>query len=205
MLKALDIMSHNVVKIRGSATVAEAVQLMKRQNCRSLIVDRRNEKDEYGIVTETDVMYKVVALGKDPEAVIVAGIMTKPCITVIPSTPIEELAHLFAEHKLLRTPVIQGKVLGMITASDLLRYYPAIAQPHLEEELSQARRQAYEICTEQGEQSPACKTAWDTVEALQSEVTHQHMDKLLKHTLEEYCDEFPEGTHSEFYANLCGG
>lgn len=205
MLRALDLMNRSVAKIRGSATVAEAVRLMKLRACRSLIVDRRTAQDSYGILTETDVLYKVVALGKDPETVLVADIMTKPCIVVSPSATVEEVAHLFAKHKLLRAPVMQGKLLGIISVADLLNYYPALAQPHLEEELHQARKQAYEICDDQGAQSLACAATWDAVEALQSELTHQQVDQLLKQAFEEYCEEFPEGTDSDFYTNLCGG
>ncbi|NJK53285.1 MAG: hypothetical protein HC936_11595 [Leptolyngbyaceae cyanobacterium SU_3_3] len=45
----------------------------------------------------------------------------------------------------------------------------------------------------------------ETVEALQSELIEQNIDPLLKRTFEEYCEEFPQGSDSEFYANLCGG
>jgi CBS domain-containing protein len=205
MLRALDIMTRNIAKIRGSATVAEAVRLMKQHQSRSLMVDRRSDEDAYGILTETDVMYKVVALGQDPAAVLVADIMTKPCVVVNPNATLEEVAHLFANHQLLRAPVIQGKILGMITVTDLLSYYPAIAQPHLEAELHHARHQATRICTEQGAESLACIAAWNAVEALQADLARQPIDRLLQHTFEEYCEEFPDGANADFRANLCGG
>jgi len=63
MLKAVDTMTKNVVKIRGSATVAEAMQLMKKNGLRAVIVDRRHDQDAYGMVTETDIVYKVAAFG----------------------------------------------------------------------------------------------------------------------------------------------
>lgn len=205
MLRAIDIMNPNVAKIRGSATVTEAVQLMKERGCRSLIVDRQTDEDSYGIVTETDVMYKVVALGKNPDALLVSEIMTTPCIMVSPSATVEDVAHLFAKYQLLRAPVIQGKLFGMISVADILKHHPAIAQPHLEEALDQARQQANQMCQEQGVRSPACIAAWKTVEALQSELTEQRIDQLLKRTFEDYCEEFPESSNSEFYTNLCGG
>ena len=83
-MKAADIMTSEVVTIRGSATVAEATQLMKQRNLRALIVDRRHEEDAFGIVTATDVIYKVTAYGLDPKMVKVYEIMTKPCIVVNP-------------------------------------------------------------------------------------------------------------------------
>ncbi len=205
MLRALDIMTQNIAKIRGSATVAEAVRLMKQRNCRSLIVDRRSDQDVYGILTETDVMYKVVALGKDPETILVVDIMTKPCVVVNPNATLEEVAQVFAAHQLLRAPVIQGKLLGMITVTDLLSYYPTIAQPHLEAELHHARHQATRICTEQGAESPTCIAAWNAVEALQADLARQPVDRLLRQTFEEYCEELPIDSNSAFRTNLCGG
>jgi CBS domain-containing protein len=205
MLRAIDLMNSNAAKIRATATVAEAVQQMKEHACRSLIVDRENEQDSYGILTETDILYKGVALGKKLETTLVAEIMTKPCIVVDPAATVEEVAQLFAEHRLLRAPVIQEQQVGMISVSELLRHHPAISQPHLEAELNQARQQANRLCAEQGARSPACIAAWKTVEALQSELSEQHIDQLLKHTFEEYCEEFPESPTSEFYTNLCGG
>jgi CBS domain-containing protein len=205
MLRAINLMNSNAAKIRATATVAEAVQQMKEHACRSLIVDRENEQDSYGILTETDILYKGVALGKNLETTLVAEIMTKPCIVVDPAATIEEVAQLFAEHRLLRAPVIQDQQVGMISVSELLRHHPAISQPHLEAELNQARQQANRLCAEQGARSPACIAAWKTVEALQSELSEQHIDQLLKHTFEEYCEEFPESPTSAFYTNLCGG
>jgi CBS domain-containing protein len=61
MMKAQDIMTTNVVTIRGSATVADAVELMKTKKLRGLIVERRDENDPYGIISETDIVNKVAA------------------------------------------------------------------------------------------------------------------------------------------------
>lgn len=66
-MKASEIMTKEVVTIRGSATVAQAVTLMKQKGLRTLIVERRHEQDAYGIVTETDIVYKVTAYGEDPK------------------------------------------------------------------------------------------------------------------------------------------
>ncbi|WNZ48378.1 CBS domain-containing protein [Leptolyngbya boryana CZ1] len=205
MLHAIDLMSLNAAKIQATATVAEAVQLMKEQACRSLIVDRQNEQDSYGILTETDILYKGVALGKNLETTFVAELMTKPCIVINPAATVEEVAQLFAKHRLLRAPVIQDQQVGMISVSELLRHHPAISQPHLEAELQQARQQANQLCTEQGARSPACIAAWKTIDALQAELSEQRIDELLKHTFEEYCEEFPKSPTSDFYTNLCGG
>ncbi|MEL6327840.1 MAG: CBS domain-containing protein, partial [Cyanobacteria bacterium J06626_23] len=84
MMRAQEIMTADVVTISGSATVADAVKLMKDKGLRALIVERRTEEDPYGMVTETDIIYKVAAYGHDPKTLRVYEIMTKPCIVVPP-------------------------------------------------------------------------------------------------------------------------
>lgn len=120
-MKAKDIMTTEVVTIAPSATVAEAVALMKEKGLRALIVERLNEEDAYGIVTETDVVYKVVAQGLSPQSVLVREIMTKPCIVVNPDLSVENVARLFALTGIRRAPVIRERLLGIVSVTDILR------------------------------------------------------------------------------------
>ena len=119
-LKAKDIMTTEVVTIEPSATVAEAVALMKEKGLRALIVERTNEEDAYGIVTETDIVYKVVAQGLSPQSVLVREIMTKPCIVVNPDLSVENVARLFALTGIRRAPVIRERLLGVISVTDII-------------------------------------------------------------------------------------
>ena len=129
MMAAREIMTKDVVSISGSATVAEAVGLMKEKGLRALIVDRRNEDDPYGMVTETDIVYKVAAHGHDPKEMRVYQIMTKPCIVVTPELGVEYVARLFANTKIRRAPVVQGRLLGVISISDILRKSDFVEKP----------------------------------------------------------------------------
>ena len=129
MMAAREIMTQDVVSISGSATVAEAVALMKEKGLRALIVDRRNEDDPYGMVTETDIVYKVAAHGHDPKEMRVYQIMTKPCIVVTPELGVEYIARLFANTKIRRAPVVQGRLLGVISISDILRKSDFVEKP----------------------------------------------------------------------------
>ncbi|UZQ54293.1 CBS domain-containing protein [Trichothermofontia sichuanensis B231] len=106
--------------IKGSATVAEATKLMRFKGVHSLVVERRHEEDAYGIVTDTDIVSKVVAYGKDPKQVRVYEIMTKPCIVVNPDLAVEYVARLLTNIGIDRAPVIQGELLGIISLSDIL-------------------------------------------------------------------------------------
>lgn len=119
-MKASDIMTTEVVTIRGSATVAEAVTTMKEKRLRALIVATRTDEDAYGMVTETDIAYKVAAYGKDPKNVRVYEIMTKPCISVNPNLGVEYIARLFANTQIRRAPVIQEKLLGIVSITDII-------------------------------------------------------------------------------------
>ena len=129
MMKAEQIMTHNVVTIRGSATVAEAVDRMKEKGLRALIVEPRHEMDPYGMVTETDIIYKVAAFGHDPKAMRVYEIMTKPCIVVDPDLGVEYVARLFAQTRIRRAPVIKGGLLGIISISDILKNSDFVEKP----------------------------------------------------------------------------
>ncbi len=129
MMTAREIMTKDVITIRGSATVAEAVELMKEKGLRALIVERRNEDDPYGMVTETDIVYKVAAYGHDPKEMRVYQIMTKPCIVATPELGVEYVARLFANTKTRRAPVVQGRLLGVISVSDILRKSDFVEKP----------------------------------------------------------------------------
>ena len=129
MMEAQEIMTRDVVTISGSATVAEAVKLMKDNRLRALVVERRSDLDPYGIVTETDIVYKVAAFGHDPKKMRVYEIMTKPCIVVNPDLGVEYVARLFANTGIRRAPVVQEKLLGIISVSDILNKSDFVEKP----------------------------------------------------------------------------
>ena len=121
MLKARDIMTTEVVTVDGSATVAEAVRLMKEKGVRALIVERRSDDDAYGIVTQRDIVYSVMAERKDPTKVKVHEVMTKPLVVVTPDLDAVYVARLMAQKGLSRAPVIyEQKLQGVISVTDLV-------------------------------------------------------------------------------------
>lgn len=129
MMKAKDIMTQDVITIRGSETVAEAVKLMKEESLRGLIVEPRHASDPYGMVTETDVIYKVAARGHDPKQMWVYEIMTKPCIVVNPELGVEYIARLFSQARIRRAPVVKDGLLGVISVSDILKKSDFVEKP----------------------------------------------------------------------------
>lgn len=204
MMKAADIMTKEVVTIRGSATVAQAVSLMKEKGLRALIVECRHDQDAYGIVTETDIVYKVAAFGKDPKKVRVYEIMTKPCIVINPNLGVEYVARLFANTGIRRAPVITDKLLGIISVTDILSKSDFVEQPKevlFEDKVQEAIENARAICAEKGPTSPECAAAWDAVEEMQAEAAHQRAQKVDKTAFEQYCEEYPEAVEARIYDN----
>lgn len=207
MIKASDIMTKEVAMIRGSATVADAIQLMQERGCHAFVVDRRHGQDAYGIVTETDIVYKVAALGKNPGRVRVYEIMTKPCIVINPDLGVEYIARLFAENGLSRAPVIQKELLGIISLSDIVvKGLPRLAvMPALESAVLAAIEAARRICADQGPTSIACRNAWDQVDRMQAELAHQRQEHLDKTAFESFAEEYPEVMESSLYETWCSG
>lgn len=120
MLKARDIMTSRVVTIQALASVAEALDLMRKNKVHELVVERSGPDDAYGIVTDEDIVYNVMAEGEDPAAVQVYEVMMKPCVVINPDLGIEYVAKLFANVGIRCAPVIQEKLLGIVTVSDIL-------------------------------------------------------------------------------------
>ena len=120
MLKARDIMTNRVVTIQSLATVSEALDLMRKNKVHELVVERSGPEDAFGIITDEDIVYNVIAEGEDPIAVQVYEVMMKPCVVVNPDLGVEFVAKLFANVGIRCAPVIQEKLLGIISVSDIL-------------------------------------------------------------------------------------
>lgn len=118
-MKAADIMTTNVVTIDSLATIMQATKVMKQHQVKTLIVDRGSDKDAYGIITATDISL-AIANAKDPATTYVCEVMTKPCIVVNPNLAVEHIVNLFAKAKIRIAPVIKGKLIGIVSLTDIL-------------------------------------------------------------------------------------
>ena len=121
MLRAKDIMTPEVVTISEEASVAEAIELMREEAVRCLIVEPVEEYEPYGIVTQRDICYKVIAQSLDPAEVKVAEVMSQPLVLVSPNFRINQVAKLMANTRLSRLPVIfNGKLQGIVSVTDVV-------------------------------------------------------------------------------------
>jgi CBS domain-containing protein len=124
-----DIMSQNVVTTTPSITMDEAAKTMGERRIGSLIVLRDNKP--VGIVTERDLLSHVLALGLDPRTVKVESAMSSPLISIHPSATIKEAAQKMMKTK-GRIPVFEnGRLVGIVTASDLLKSMPKVSETML--------------------------------------------------------------------------
>jgi CBS domain-containing protein len=121
MQTAKEIMTTGVVTVKSTASIEDAMKLMKDNKIRDLLVQPDSDGDDYGILTEADIVYKLAAQGEAPASKTVGDIMTKPCIEVDPELTVQEVAQLFANHHIHRAPVVKGELLGVVTAFDIVR------------------------------------------------------------------------------------
>ncbi len=120
MKTARDVMSYTLFLISPSASVAEASAKMEQHHIHSLLVERADATDAYGIITDTDLVGKVLARGKAPLQTLVRDVMSKPIITIPPDCLLAEIAQLMARNHINHLPVFDGKQLvGMVSSTDI--------------------------------------------------------------------------------------
>jgi len=101
-----EVMHREVTEIDGSMTVLEALKIMKRVQATCLIVKRRHERDEYGMLLFSDIAKHVIGKDRAPDRVNVYEIMAKPVIAVRPQMDIRYCARLFESFGIGHAPVI---------------------------------------------------------------------------------------------------
>ena len=110
--------------IPGLATVAEAMSLMRRHTISSLVIQRRHDADEYGLVVVHDIAEKVIARSRSPERVSVYEIMSKPVITVDAEMDMRYAIRLLTRFGVSRALVMEkGELAGLVTLRDLVFAY----------------------------------------------------------------------------------
>lgn len=121
IVKVRDVMKKNVDTIDGKLTVAEALEQMRHIETKTLLVEKRFEGDEYGMVLLSDIAKHVLAKDRSPNRVNIYEIMTKPVITIDPNMDIRYCARLFDRMGLSRAPAIEnGKVVGIVSYTDMV-------------------------------------------------------------------------------------
>lgn len=116
-----DLMVSDVATISPTATIREAMQTMKARRVKSLVVERRDANDVYGIITYTNILKTIVAEEGDIDLVNVYDLCAKPAITISAQAHVKYAARQMVNMKLRRLLAMEGDELaGIITMSDIV-------------------------------------------------------------------------------------
>lgn len=122
-LKVEDVMVKEVITIDEKSTIKEAADVMNRFEIGCLIVTKNRKA--VGILTERDLLTRVVSETKNPRKTKVETVMSKPLIVVEPDMDLEEAAKLMFKLKIKKLPVVEsGRLMGLVTLTDLARFQP---------------------------------------------------------------------------------
>lgn len=121
LVRVRDVMKVDFDVVDGLATVADALRDMKHIETKALIVRRRNDNDEYGIVELEDIATDVLARNRAPERVNIYEIMNKPLIGIDPAMDIRYCARMFERYRLNRAAVVEAReVIGIVSYADIV-------------------------------------------------------------------------------------
>jgi len=121
-LSVRDVMKKDFDLVEGVATVRQALEMMRHVETKCLIVNKRHDNDEYGIVVIADIARGVLAQDRSPDRVSIYEVMTKPAVTVHPDMNIKYASALFGRLGLSRAPVVDhdGTVIGIVSYTDMV-------------------------------------------------------------------------------------
>jgi CBS domain-containing protein len=115
-------MTKDPVCCRAGDTAVHAAQLMREHDVGILpIVENQENKRLAGVVTDRDLVLKLMADGLDPWTTVVEGAISKPAVTCSPDDSYDEALHLMEKHRVKRVPVVDnsGRVVGVISQFDV--------------------------------------------------------------------------------------
>jgi len=125
LLFVKDVMVTDVVTVEPNVNVRRAVRAMNDFEIGCLIVVEAGRV--VGVLTERDVLKRVVDEGRNPDKTLVKEVMSKPPITINPDADLEDAIELMFKHKIKKLPVVEnGKLVGLVTFTDLVRAQPAL-------------------------------------------------------------------------------
>ncbi len=121
IVRVRDVMKTDFDLIDGKLTVKDALDTMKHIDTKALVVNKRHDDDEFGIVLLSDIAKQVLAKDRSPERVNIYEIMSKPVISVPPEMDIRYCARMFEQFGLSRATVIEaGCMVGIVSFTDMV-------------------------------------------------------------------------------------
>ncbi len=122
-----DAMTSSVITVDPDTSIAKAAALMSQKGIGSLIIKSNSEPE--GLVTESDIISKVVSRDIQASKMTVEQVMTKNLIKIDPGSDLNEAARTMAKNKIRRLPVVSNGVLvGILTSTDVMKVSPELTE-----------------------------------------------------------------------------
>jgi CBS domain-containing protein len=122
-----DVMSFPVVTATKDMSVYDIANIMKEKNIGAVVIVEGNEP--VGIVTERDIVKRVVSKNLKPKDVLAEEVMSKKIVTISQNASITEAAKIMATHGVKRLPVVEnGELVGIVTQSDIIKVSPDLLE-----------------------------------------------------------------------------
>ncbi|WP_187147450.1 CBS domain-containing protein [Candidatus Nitrososphaera gargensis] len=119
--KAGDIAERDILVMDESAYVADAARAMRQKGVSSVLVSRKAAMEPIGIITERDILYRLVAEHRSPFKTVLKDVMSSPLIVVDESATVKDAIVLMRKNGIRRMPVTkEGKVVGMLTLKSVV-------------------------------------------------------------------------------------
>jgi len=118
----MDVMSRDVIFIEATAKVFDAVELMRKHNTSSIVVERRDDADEFGMITVRDIAREVLAKNLSTERINVYEIMSKPVLALDGHMNVEFAVRMLTRFQLNRALVTGAdrNPIGIVTLRDMV-------------------------------------------------------------------------------------
>lgn len=121
IIRVKDVMKTVFACIDSAATISDALEMMKQAKTSVLVVNKRHEDDEWGMITSGDIARHVLAKNRAPDRVNVYEVMACPLISVRPQMDIRHCSRLFATYNLVRAPVMENeRIIGIVSPNSLV-------------------------------------------------------------------------------------
>ncbi|NCO96735.1 MAG: CBS domain-containing protein, partial [Candidatus Aenigmarchaeota archaeon] len=126
-MQVKDAMNPKVISASKDISIKEAARTLTKHEIGSLIIVE--DEKIVGVITESDIIRKVVATGLDPSVTLVEEMMTKDVITIDADAELNDACQTMVDHKIKRLPVLDGgQLVGIITTTDIISVEPKLME-----------------------------------------------------------------------------
>ena len=138
--KVYDCMTTKPISVSPDVSLEECAKIMAKDHVGALVIKENNESK--GVITEQDIVRKVIAKGINPATKKVSDFMAKKLITINPNSDIYEALIKMKDSNIRHLPVVaEGKMIGLLTLKDILKIEPSLFDLLVEKfEIREARR-----------------------------------------------------------------